>query len=228
MQHRTCRKVATAAAMVVFVAVASSADDQETYSLNTRCSTLGVIVDSVEERRDKGDRILGITEADLQYAVESRLRGAGIYDDDQTRESVVVAVTVFNNAFAINVALRRFLDDTGHGRPGAVQVWSDDAIGTHAWDKQYVLGGVSQYLDRFLTLYLRSNEAWCAMLESGDFSALLKHEGLTIAQWRDRGLVPTGTDKEVEQRAWNVFGHKYPLSRAEFRSQFLDEPEATR
>ena len=46
---------------------------------------------------------------------------------------------------------------------GFAAVWEQGSTGTHRRDASYVVGSVSQLLDRFLAEFLRVNESACEL-----------------------------------------------------------------
>ena len=56
---------------------------------------------------------------------------------------------------------RKQVRDLASGEVNVTTTWDTGATGTHGGDAAYIVSAVSEYLDRFLTQYLRVNEAAC-------------------------------------------------------------------
>ncbi|MCY4609964.1 MAG: hypothetical protein OXD40_15440 [bacterium] len=92
----------------------------------------------------------------LWNAAESRLRSARIFDDENQYQVLNVLVGSHGAATVIEMDLRRFAIDSGHGKSGEVIVWTTLHLMAHGDDQLYrdVAAG---HLDQFLAEYLRAN-----------------------------------------------------------------------
>ncbi len=131
-------------------------DDKHLY---TNCATMYLIV---EELRKEPAIKTGLTESSIRNAAESRLRSARIFNSDYGDQYLYINVNLssHSNAYSLRVELKRFLD-TGFGFSGYIPVWKLGSVGTHGGDGQFVLGAISEFLDEFITKYLRMNEGEC-------------------------------------------------------------------
>lgn len=132
--------------------------EYEQMQLFAQCTPVSLIVGiDLEEAKS-----IGVTEKSIVNAVESRLRSARLFSSDEiSQQSLVVSLSLVNQAFHVSIELVRFVLDTGFGMPGTVVVWETERLGTHAGDSGFILGAISQSVDEFLTKYLRANENNC-------------------------------------------------------------------
>ena len=63
-------------------------------------------------------------------------------------------------AFTISLEYWKEVYDV-FGRTGAAATWSRRGSGTHGRDSSYIVAGLSELLDVFLSAYLRVNEEAC-------------------------------------------------------------------
>ncbi len=111
---------------------------------------------------------IGLTEVDLQAAVESRLRAArlfapiGLEGMNKTDAAMLdVNVHVAGRTFGITVKYQKVVRDK-FGLFGRAATWATGGTGgRHGGDAGYILSRLSRYLDQFLADYLRVNEAAC-------------------------------------------------------------------
>ena len=103
---------------------------------------------------------IGLTEASIQAAVESRLRSARLYESDG-EPILSVRVTVSGRAFRADLHYNKLLMDPASALGYPATTWEKGGIGTHGGDAAYILSGISGYMDEFLVEYLRVNEAAC-------------------------------------------------------------------
>ena len=114
------------------------------------------------EELDEDAAGIRLSEADLRAAGESRLRAARLYSEDTfMADSVLYAnVTVSGSAFGISLRLMKSVVDA-FGHSGLAMTWDWSSVGTHGRNAQFIVSGLSQHIDRFLTAYLRINESAC-------------------------------------------------------------------
>ena len=130
--------------------------------LFTACAPMFFLV---EDLHPEAPQETGLTREAIENAVESRLRSARLFAVPEKQERLqflYINVNVARDVFAIEVALSRYLENLGYGLEGHATVWSVATVGMHRGDGNYVLGGVSKYLDKFIASYLRVNEAHCS------------------------------------------------------------------
>ena len=126
------------------------------FQLFNNCMPMNLVV----ERLSDDAASIGLTEERLQYAAESRLRGARLYDGNAS-SFLHIQVTVIRQGFGLYIAYMKPVVDVASGQLSLAPTWMVNATGTQDRDAEYIVSGVSQYLDRFLTEYLRANEAAC-------------------------------------------------------------------
>lgn len=130
------------------------------FNLAAFCNPMGIIVENL---RDVDARKVGLTRQDIVNAVnavESRVRVARLFSAESP-QYLYVNVNPVRNAFSIIIELHRRTENTGFGFPGFVSVWDAGTIGMHGGDGQYIMGSVSEQLDKFIAEYLRENQEWC-------------------------------------------------------------------
>ena len=211
-----------AAALLFSCAAANTAEHEfENRELYARCASVGMLVEELPSTA-KG---IGLSKAAIESAVESRLRGARLFESDTVAAGqwLYINANVVSRAFAISVDLRRVVTDTGFGRRGTVAVWDVGSAGTHGNDGQYILSSLSGHMDAFLTKYLRANDAWCRMNATKDYSDVVRVEGITPGRIRreigDEGSKGASLD-DLELWAWTFYGTTLPIDREEFGRQF--------
>ena len=131
------------------------------FDLFANCQPLAVTVADASKTENK----LGLTKADIQAAVESRLRGARLYTTKLATPYLRIGITIVGNAFSVHLQLiKRLSDDTYSQMYGLATTWEDGYTGTHGGGfggGSFILSSLSQLLDRFIADYLRINEAAC-------------------------------------------------------------------
>ena len=70
-------------------------------------------------------------------------------------------VNVVGAAFNISLDYKKNVRDLASDEVYTATTWDGGAVGTHGGNAEYIVSGVSMYLDQFLTEYLRVNEAAC-------------------------------------------------------------------
>lgn len=107
----------------------------------------------------------------LEAAVESRLRGARLFRDDDPLTLMAtsgrgglltVNVMVIGQAFSILLSFQKPLYDSVLDVTWFAGNWTELSTGTHGGDGGYILQNVSQAVDSFLVQFLRVNELACA------------------------------------------------------------------
>ena len=96
----------------------------------------------------------------MQFAVASRLRGARVFRSDFFLPVLEVEVSVLGGAFAISMRYNKTLFDSVSGKNSFAPTWYNAKFGTHGQrGSEYIVSSLSEFLDEFLTEYLRVNEA---------------------------------------------------------------------
>ena len=116
---------------------------------------------SVSDDDDETANNIGLTRDRVQFAVESRLRGARLFGSAPGLPILEVSVGVMGSAFNLNMFYNKMIFDSVSGRNDFAVTWRRWMLGTHGWDADDIVSSLSQLLDRFLTEYLRVNEAAC-------------------------------------------------------------------
>ena len=133
--------------------------DFERFQLFNDCEPMGLAV--VVFDNDGEAENIGLIKERVQFAVESRLRGARLFRSGYSLPSLDVTVGVVGSAFRITMGYSKMLFDLVSDRVGAATTWSDGTFGTHGSNADFIVSSLSEILDKFLTEYLRVNEAAC-------------------------------------------------------------------
>ena len=135
-----------------------TAEGQDCFALWTGCGDLDTFV-------FVGENTIGVREADVENAVASRLRAAGLYSEDPAAAIGVLLVDVsFTDSLAFNANLefgKLNLRDR-YGFAGIASTWTSGAFGTHGGRASGVMERVRRFLDQFMNDYLRVNAPACA------------------------------------------------------------------
>ena len=148
--------------LLALVAVTATGQDFETsfnrFRLFNNCEPMRL---AVEELPDAAADIK-LTKERLVLAAESRLRGARVYTEDLDQPFLYLNVNVVGEAFNTSLEYRKRVLDLVTSEVFWTTTWDAGATGQHAGDAEYIVSDVSEQLDRFLTEYLRVNEAACS------------------------------------------------------------------
>ena len=104
---------------------------------------------------------IGVTEASVQAAVESRLRAANLYAAD-TLAYLDVFADVVGPAFSIRLEYKKAFEDIISQELGYATTWSIGGLGIHNRNPRFIRDNISEYTDIFLVQFLRVNEEACA------------------------------------------------------------------
>ena len=169
----TMRAKTMAAAALLVLATATGAAGQprctadevtdrpswDCFYLWTGCGDISVIV-LVDENT------IGVRHADVENAVESRLRAAGVYADNRNnRRATLTVFTHFTASGAFFVEMwftRRGVLHDEYGFWGNSPTWHGNAYGIHGGRASEVMEAMRQRLDEFMNNYLRVNAPACA------------------------------------------------------------------
>ena len=114
----------------------------------------------------------GLTEEDIQTAIESRLRAARLYDSDANAylhfyvSFMDVPVGAERVAWVYNtdVSFKKIVQDKASGQRRLASTWGRASMGIASSAEsvgESILGNVRGYMDQFLAEYLRVNEKAC-------------------------------------------------------------------
>ena len=148
-------------AVIILVLFSTSAigeeiTDWDRFDLFHNCKPVGLGIGL-----SKKDTTIDISEEDIGIAVRSRLRSAGLYNEQELEApNLFVTVYILESASYIEFALIQILGNPITNERGAAVTWSNDTILTNA-DDSYILQKVSQGTDRFIDEYLRVNVESC-------------------------------------------------------------------
>ena len=104
---------------------------------------------------------IGLTKERVQFAVESRLRGARLFRSGTGTPFLRVSVNFSGVAYTVSADYYKRLSDPVSGGSGFALTWETGSVGTHGGRAEFILSSLSGLLDKFLTEYLRVNESAC-------------------------------------------------------------------
>ena len=136
------------------------------FRLFNDCKPMRLIVEAVS----KDGRELGLTEAALRVAAESRLRGARLYtsSSDDFPAYLYVNVNVVGKAFSVSVQYNKVMLDFATNEVNRAVSWHHGWLGTYGpGGTGYIVATLSLQLDEFILLYLRVNEESCTGAPGG-------------------------------------------------------------
>ena len=164
---------------------------RERFQLFNLCRPMSVVIDLEGDAQE-----IQLTDDQVQAALESRLRAASIYaeDDSPALELLHVVVSIHGPTMALALRFMKPVRDA-FGQVGIATAWEGMSSGTHGRDARGVINFLTEHLDEFLANYLRVNESACSRRSSfplpGDLPrqklawAILQMEGLVPAAWKD-------------------------------------------
>ena len=128
------------------------------FQLFDRCKPMNLLVEDLPS--DALD--IGLDEASIQAATESRLRSARLYTSDASATSYLyVNVNVAGRSFSFSLNYKKTVTDLASGETAFATTWETGLTGLHGGDAGYILSAISRNLDRFLVEFLRVNEGAC-------------------------------------------------------------------
>ena len=154
----------TTLGLLALVAVAAPGQDSETsfnrFQLFNNCEPMRLVVENLSDDA----KAIGLTTERLVVAAESRLRGARLYTGDRFGPYLYVNVNVVGGGFSTSLEYKKSVRDLASGEVYLTKTWDTGGAGTHGrtGGAEFIVSGVSRYLDQFLTAYLRVNEAACS------------------------------------------------------------------
>ena len=147
-----------ALAILILVSVSARADEaRDRFEFWAECQPMELVVEDLNDNA----ATIGLTEDSIEVAVRSRLRAARLYIESSDH-FLYVNVNVHPVAFSTHVSFEKWLTDSMSGESAQGSTWSISSVGTHRKDANYILGGISQYVDTFIDEYLRVNESACS------------------------------------------------------------------
>jgi len=133
-------------------------------NLFSYCATMSLVVENLHEDIPTQ---YGLTKEAIQNSVESRLRAArlftsNVYSDQYLYVNVNIVYISGRSSipFNIGIDLNRYIDDTGFGKSGVVEVWSSGFTGQGR--STFIMSNLSRMMDKFITQYMRANEKECS------------------------------------------------------------------
>lgn len=127
------------------------------FQLFNSCAPMNLVVEGLSDDAAS----IGLTQERLQFAVESRLRGARLYADDQHLFALYVQANVVGTGFSVDLRFNKTLLDPSTREIGLATTWSNGITGMTSRNPEFVVSQLSNLLDEFLTEYLRVNEEAC-------------------------------------------------------------------
>ena len=148
--------------LLALVMVSATGQDASTpfdrFRLFNNCQPMRLLVEDLPD----GAADIGLTEERLVLAAESRLRAAQLYTAEDSVSYLYLNVNVTGRAFSTSLNYSKTLIDPLSVESGFATTWHTGSTGTHGGGVEYIVSWVSRHLDRFLTEYLRVNEAACS------------------------------------------------------------------
>ena len=137
----------------------------ERFQLFTGCAPMRLLVEGLPP----GAGQIGLTEGAITRAVESRLRSARLYTSDGeyfNYYTLYVQVGVLDLEgrwrslpYSVDIYFQQRLYNSRVEHTGTAKTWHTGSYGQGG--SQFILGSISEHMDKFLTEYLRVNEAAC-------------------------------------------------------------------
>ena len=147
-------------ALAMIIAPVQDVTDFERFQLFNNCEPMDLMVSDFNDIEYAEN--IGLTKERVQFAVESRLRGARLFRSSQRVPSLLVSVNFAGEAFTTNISYYKSLLDPASGSRGVATTWEEGSVGTHGrTGVDFILSSLSGLLDKFLTEYLRVNESAC-------------------------------------------------------------------
>ena len=114
-------------ALAMAAAPAQEVTDIDRFQLFNNCDPMALVVESLHD--DAAD--IGLTDERLQFAAESRLRGARLYTSDRSRAYLYVNVTVAGKAFSTSLKYAKKMRDlaTGNAHPQEIRSTGPEGAG---------------------------------------------------------------------------------------------------
>ena len=152
--------------IVLTLCVATPALAQDEFELSydrfrlwNNCQPFRLIVEQLGDNATE----IGLKKDTIETTVRSRLRAARIYTDNGfLYPYLYVNVNVIGAAFSVSFEYIKYLNDPISNEMffGAV-TWDLSTTGTHGMDSTYILGTISELIDKLIDEYLRVNADAC-------------------------------------------------------------------
>ena len=162
-------RIAILTALLLATGIMTGSATAEDEKLFANCAPIDLLVEDLDP---EDTQPTGLTQEAIVNAAEARLRSARLFvplkkqaENPQTQgrvQSLYINVNIARIGFSVTVQLDRYMRDLGYGVPGFANIWRTGGTGSHGGDGNYILGGLSRYLDEFLATYLRVNEGHCS------------------------------------------------------------------
>ena len=147
-------------ALALTITPVQETTDRDLFQMFNNCEPMSLAVEVSGD--DEDVKKVGLTKERVQFAVESRLRGARVFKSYLSLPGLEVHVTVLDGAFTISMRYNKTLFDSVSGKNSFAPTWDRWILGIHGQPgSEYIVSGLSEFLDEFLTEYLRVNEAAC-------------------------------------------------------------------
>ena len=137
----------------------------EQFELFNQCRSMAL---AFGVQKNESSKDLQLTEAQVQTAVESRLRSARLYGKPPENKEIVMSypflrvhIHVVGLAYTVSVEFRKMVKDYTTTFNGWASTWESGNTGTHGNDGNHILSVLSSLIDKFLVEYLRVNESAC-------------------------------------------------------------------
>ena len=158
-------RLRTVAAALLVLATATGAAGQECEAINSSCFELWIGCGDIDTLVVVDENTIGVREADVENAVESRLRAAGVYTANLMDSDAALEVDVRftdSGAFDVRLQFRKPGLRDEYGFMWSPPSWSRDTFGTHGGRASEVMEPLRRFLDEFMNDYLRVNAPACA------------------------------------------------------------------
>ena len=146
-------------ALAMSVAPTQGVTDFDRFRLFNNCEPMGLVVAVPDD--DEDVKKFGLAEERVQFAVESRLRGARLFSSDLGSSALEVDVSVAGGAFKISMFYNKLLLDSVSGENNFAATWIRWVFGTHGQKPNYIISSLPELIDEFIAEYLRVNESAC-------------------------------------------------------------------
>ena len=139
----------------------SGEEARDKFRLWTGCGPIGLRV------YVQNGNVVGLTKETIEITARDRLRNARIYEDPIGTADGILRISVLlmkegDSTFAHMVWLEKLqFDKSSDLTSWSSTDWREWAFGTHAGNADFILSGISQNIDEFITDYLRVNEPAC-------------------------------------------------------------------
>ena len=131
----------------------------ERFKLFNHCQPVYLLIDDLSPEAED----ISLNKEDIQNAVESRLRSAGLYLDeiDLDKSYLFVKIYVFKISAVLIFEFNKEVVDKASGVKTNAPTWDNTMSGYHGGDSGYISSAIAKQTDKFLVEYLRVNEGAC-------------------------------------------------------------------